>query len=185
MAQRSIRRESQYGQYGQYGRDRYSAVRHTPQPVRRLEPLIRAHADEAERNGRLSQVVAAALAEAGVFRMCTLKSLGGLEVLPLTSVRVVEAVAPIDGSVGSCVFTGSASCALGAFLCDTAAEKIYSADPEVITGVVVFPPGKAVVREGGYLVSGRWPYGSGCHHCAWIGASCNVFENDQIRQHRI
>ena len=46
--------------------------------VRRLEPLIREHADEAERNGRLSQVVAAALAEAGVFRMFIPKSLGGL-----------------------------------------------------------------------------------------------------------
>lgn len=149
--------------------------------VRRLEPLIREHADEAERNGRLSQVVAVALAEAGVFRMFIPKSLGGLEVRPLTSYRVVEEVARIDGSAGWCVFIGSASCALGAFLCDTAAEKIYSADPDVITGVVVFPPGKAVVRDGGYLVSGRWPYASGCHHCAWMAVACNVFENDQMR----
>ena len=47
-----------------------------------LEPLIREHADEAERNGRLSETVVAALAEAGVFRMFIPRSLGGLEVSP-------------------------------------------------------------------------------------------------------
>ena len=149
--------------------------------VRTLEPLIREHTDEAERNGRLSQVVAAALAEAGVFRMYIPKSLGGLEILPLTSYRVVEEVARIDGSAGWCAFIGSACCALGAFLSDTAAEKIYGTDPGVITSAVVFPPGKAVVRDGGYVVSGRWSYGSGCHHSAWTSVACNVFENDQMR----
>ena len=99
------------------------------------------------------------------------KSLGGLEVPPLTAYRVVEEVARIDGSAGWCAFIGSASCALGASLCDTAAQKIYSANP----GVVVLPPGKVAVHDGGYLVSGRWPYAAGCHHCAWIGVACATY----------
>ena len=149
--------------------------------VRTLDPLIREHADEAERNGRLSQAVVAALAEAGVFRMYIPQSLGGLEVPPQTYYRVVEEVSRIDGSTGWCAFIGAATPALGAFLSDEASEKIYGTDPHVITGGAFFPLGKAVVRDGGYVVNGRWPYASGCHHCAWLQAVCNVFENDEIR----
>ena len=149
--------------------------------VRTLDPLIREHADEAERNGRLSQAVVAALAEAGVFRMYIPQSLGGLEVPPQTYYRVIEEVSRIDGSTGWCVFIGAGSASFGAFLSDEAAEKVYGTDPQVITSTVVYPPGKAVVRDGGYVVSGRWPYGSGCHYCAWSGVMCNVFENGEMR----
>ena len=61
--------------------------------VHTLEPLIRAHADEAERNRHLSPVVVTALAEAGIFRMYTPRTLGGFEIDPLTFYRVVEACA--------------------------------------------------------------------------------------------
>src|SRR5512145_3029672 len=71
--------------------------------VHSLEPVIRAHADEAERHRRLSPAVVTALAEAGIFRMYTPHALGGFEVDPLTFYRVVEAIARIDGSTGWCV----------------------------------------------------------------------------------
>ena len=57
--------------------------------IRRLEPLIREHADEAERNRHISQPVVAALADAGVCRMLVPKTLGGREVPPATLYRVV------------------------------------------------------------------------------------------------
>lgn len=43
--------------------------------VQTLEPLIRAHAEEAERNRHLSQPVVAALKKAGVFHMYIPKAL--------------------------------------------------------------------------------------------------------------
>jgi alkylation response protein AidB-like acyl-CoA dehydrogenase len=72
-----------------------------------LAPLIRQHADEAERARRLSQPVVTGLAQAGVFRMLTPHVLGGLEVPPLTFYRVVEEVARLDGSTGWCLFIGA------------------------------------------------------------------------------
>jgi alkylation response protein AidB-like acyl-CoA dehydrogenase len=74
--------------------------------VHALEPLIREHAAEAERNRRLSQPVVSALVEAGLFRMYTPQVLGGFEVTPLTFYRVVEEVARIDGSTGWCLMIG-------------------------------------------------------------------------------
>jgi alkylation response protein AidB-like acyl-CoA dehydrogenase len=107
--------------------------------VHRLEPLIRAHAEEAERNRRLSPIVVAALAEAGIFRMYTPRTLGGFEVDPLTFYRVVEAIARIDGSTGWCVFIAGGNPLLGAFLADEASEKVFGSDPQAITAGVVHP----------------------------------------------
>jgi alkylation response protein AidB-like acyl-CoA dehydrogenase len=147
--------------------------------VRRLEPLIREYADEAERHRRLSQPVVTALAEAGLFRLYTPHTLGGLEVDPLTFYRVVEAIARIDGSTGWCVWIGSQNPVFVPILADQAAEAVFGSDPRVVTASVFFPYGRAVVRDRGYIVSGRWPYGSGCQHSAWIFTLCNVFNADQ------
>jgi indole-3-acetate monooxygenase len=68
--------------------------------VETLEPLIRHHADDAERHRRLALPVVRALTDAGIFRMCVPRALGGLEVPPLTFYGVVEAMARLDGSTG-------------------------------------------------------------------------------------
>ena len=149
--------------------------------VHTLEPLIRAHADEAERNRRLSPVVVTALAEAGIFRMYTPRTLGGFEIDPLTFYRVVEAIARIDGSTGWCVFIAGGNPLLGAFLADEAAEKVFGSDPHAITAGVVHPYGKAMVSDGGYRVTGRWAYASGCQHSSWVFCCCQVFDGDQMR----
>jgi alkylation response protein AidB-like acyl-CoA dehydrogenase len=149
--------------------------------VRTLEPLIREYADEAERNRRLSQPVVAALAEAGFFRLYTPRTLGGLEVDPLTFYRVVEEIARIDGSTAWCVFIASTNPPFVKTLADQVAEEVFGRDPHVVTAGAGFPYGKAVIRDGGYVVSGRWPYASGCQHSAWIFTFCNVFVGDQMR----
>ena len=93
--------------------------------VNKLEPLIREYADEAERNRCLSQPVVDALAEAGFFRLYTPRTLGGLEVNPLTFTRVVEALARIDGSTAWCVWLASTNPLFVPNLADTAVEEIF------------------------------------------------------------
>jgi alkylation response protein AidB-like acyl-CoA dehydrogenase len=149
--------------------------------VRGLEPLIREHADAAEQQRRLSQPVVTALAEAGIFRMYTPHALGGFEVEPLTFYRVVEALARIDGSTGWCAFIAGCNPLMGAYLADQAAAEVFGRNPHAIIAGVVFPYGKAVVRDGGYVMSGHWSYGSGCQHSTWVFCFCNVFDGDQIR----
>jgi alkylation response protein AidB-like acyl-CoA dehydrogenase len=149
--------------------------------VRHLEPLIRAHADAAERNRRLSTVVVIALADANIFRMYTPKSLGGLEVDPLTFYQVVEAIARIDGSTGWCVFIAGGNPLLGAYLTDQAAEAVFGHDPQVVSAGVVFPYGTALISDGGYRVHGRWSYASGCQHSSWIFCCCHVLDGEHQR----
>ena len=128
--------------------------------VRALTPLIRAQADAAEQQRRLPQPVVTALAEAGLFRMYTPQTLGGLEVAPLTFYRVLEALARIDASTAWCVWIASGNPVyVGRCLADESAAAVFGRDPQVATAGVVAPYGRAVVQDGGYLVSGRWPYG--------------------------
>ena len=58
--------------------------------AQRLAPVIREHSDEAERERRLSPPVLAALHDTSLLRMCTPRSLGVLEVDPLTRALVIE-----------------------------------------------------------------------------------------------
>ena len=56
--------------------------------------------DEAERERRLSPPVLAALHDAGLLRMCTPRSLGGLEVDPLTRALAIEEISGYDTAAG-------------------------------------------------------------------------------------
>ena len=58
---------------------------------------------------------------------------------------------------------------------------MFGRDPLGVTGGVIAGIGKAVVQKDGYLVSGRWPYASGCQHCGWLLALCQVIDGDQPR----
>jgi len=68
--------------------------------ARHILPVIRDHNAEAERERCLSRAVLDALTNAGLLRMWTPRSLGGLEVDPLTSARVIEEVTGADSAAG-------------------------------------------------------------------------------------
>jgi alkylation response protein AidB-like acyl-CoA dehydrogenase len=66
--------------------------------IRKLAPLIAKHADEAERERRLSRPVVDGLVDAGIFKLLTPPALGGAGASPMEFCEVVEAVSAIDGS---------------------------------------------------------------------------------------
>ena len=146
-----------------------------------LAPQIQAAADENEQMRRLSQPVVGAMAEAGLFRLWIPRALGGEETDPMTLIRVVEEIARVDGATGWCMAIGGEYGAFGGYLQPDAAREIYGSDPHVITGGAFRPFGQALAVEGGYRVTGRWPLGSGCHHCAWIVGGCRIFDGDRPR----
>jgi alkylation response protein AidB-like acyl-CoA dehydrogenase len=149
--------------------------------VRVLAPQIQASVEDSEQTRRLPLPLVEAMAQAGLFRLWIPRTLGGEEVDPTTFVRVVEAVAQVDGTTGWCLMIGGGYGIFGGSLPATAAREIYGSDPHIITGGAFRPLGQAVVVEGGYRVTGRWPFGSGCQHCAWLVGGCRIFDGDQPR----
>ena len=146
-----------------------------------LAPQIQTSADEIERSRRIPLPLVHAMAQAGLFRLWIPRSLGGEETDPMTLVRVVEEVSRADGAAGWCLAIGGEYGAFGGYLSADAAREIYGSDPLVRTAGALRPFGNAVVVEGGYRVTGRWPLGSGCQHSGWIVGGCRILDGDQPR----
>ena len=130
-----------------------------------------------ERERQLPGPTAGALTDAGMFRLCRSRELGGLETDPLTVIDVIEELARHDGSAAWCALNCGIAGVLQSFLSPQAATEIGAGHDVVVNGVIA-PTGRAVTVEGGYRLSGRWSFVSNCHHCTWLALSCIVVDDD-------
>lgn len=135
---------------------------------------IAQQADSAERDRRLPADIVKALADAGAIHMLVPRALGGAEAHPMTMLRVLEAIAQVDASAAWVTMIGSTNAINTAYLDPAIAREIYGQGPGIFTGGIVAPRGTAVPVDGGFRVSGRWPFASGCQHASWMALNCLV-----------
>jgi alkylation response protein AidB-like acyl-CoA dehydrogenase len=156
-----------------------SATR-TLEAARGLGPKIRAAADEIEQGRRLPMHLVRDMQRAGMFRMAMPRAWGGPELDFLTQMRVIEALSMADASAGWCTMIGVDGGYMTAFIDQAVAREMYR-DLDSVTAVTFAPPGKAVKTKDGFLVNGRWPFGSGCQHATWLIGHFLVFDDDTLR----
>jgi alkylation response protein AidB-like acyl-CoA dehydrogenase len=149
--------------------------------ARHLAPVIREHCEEAERERRLSPPVLAALHEAGLLRMYTPRSLGGLEVDPLTRALVVEEIAGHDTAAGWTLANPLDYAYLCSRLPDAGAEEIYGRGANVVISGQYGRPVQATPAQGGYRLTGRAPFVSNCEDAHWIATTAMVMAGDHPR----
>jgi len=146
--------------------------------VRALAPLVEGEAEEAERNGTLSDKVVDALAEAGVFRMLLPRAAGGEGASTTEAIPVIEELARQDASVGWCSGTGTLnSGVVYARVGESALPEIFRDARSVCAGVLS-PFGRARRVEGGWRVEGRFKFGSGVRFATTVTAGCVVVDGD-------
>ena len=148
--------------------------------VRRLAPAIGARAEEIDAGRQLPADLLAELRAAGLFRMLAPRSHGGLEIGLLASMEVLEALAAADGATGWTAMIGAESPQLLSLLPRSTFDAVYAAGPDVTVGGSFAPVGRAEPVAGGYRVSGRWPFATGCRHWDWLFCNC-VVEADATR----
>jgi indole-3-acetate monooxygenase len=146
-----------------------------------LEPQIKDAGKAIETERRLPPAVVQGMRDAGVFRMAAPREHGGLELDPLTQIKVVEELSRMDGSVGWCAMIGASVGYIRAFMEPAAVNRLFSSCDAVAAGQVP-PRGRAEVVDGGYRVSGRWSFASGCQHSEVIMAGCLICENGEPRR---
>jgi alkylation response protein AidB-like acyl-CoA dehydrogenase len=150
--------------------------------ARRLAPVIREHSDEAERECRLSPPVLAALHDAGLLRLCTPRSLGGLEVDPVTRALVIEEISGHDTAAGWILTNPLDQAYLCARLPETDAEEIYGRSANVVIAGQFGRPMQAVPVQDGYRITGRAPFVSNSYDANWIATEATVMAGDHSRQ---
>jgi alkylation response protein AidB-like acyl-CoA dehydrogenase len=137
-----------------------------------LAPAIAARAGEIEAARRVPPDLVTELTVAGCFGMLRPGSHGGAGVDLATSMRVYEDLSQADASVGWTVAIG-AGCWLDLVgLPRSTFDAVFADDPGVKVGGGINPAGVAVPADGGYRVTGRWGFVSGCQHCDWIYGNC-------------
>ena len=141
-----------------------------------MAPQFRHAADEIEQARRLPKPIVDGLRNAGVFGMSMPRAWGGPELDPLTQFRVLETLAMADGSVGWCAMINCDGGYITAFLDDQVGRSMYP-DLQLGTAAAASPTGQATLVPGGYRVSGRFPFASGCQHCEWVWVGCLVQAN--------
>jgi alkylation response protein AidB-like acyl-CoA dehydrogenase len=141
-----------------------------------LVPMLRQNARAAERERRVPRATLEALDEAGVFRMMAPRRYGGDEADFETQCRVLAEIAlgcPSTSWV-STIYSAMAWVA-GAFP-DEAQQEVFAGGVPRIAGVFS-PTGTAVPTDGGFVVSGRWPFNTGCHGAQWTVVVAVVVSN--------
>jgi alkylation response protein AidB-like acyl-CoA dehydrogenase len=151
--------------------DTSEAILHS---VRALLPTIASRSDEIEQARRLPLDLVARLRDAGCFRVLVPRRLGGAGLgLPAFTAMVGE-LARADGSVGWTVMIGSAAPVILGKLPGEAFAAVYAGGPDVVVAGTFNPTGVATPVDGGFRVSGRWSFASGCQHADWFVAHCVV-----------
>jgi 3-hydroxy-9,10-secoandrosta-1,3,5(10)-triene-9,17-dione monooxygenase len=154
--------------------------------VRALVPKLKERAALAESSRRIPDSTLRELHASGLMRVLQPKRVGGSE-LPWVSL--------ID--IGSGLAAGCASTAWNwanyavhhwmlAFWPVVTQEELWGADPDVlIASSVVFPAGKATRVDGGYRLSGRWPFSSGVDASTWNMLGGIVRDGEDSSEYRI
>ncbi len=155
--------------------ERYQKRRFLLDAVESVSDAAAASADESERLGTLAPAAVEAIREAGLFALKLPLELGGAEADPVTQIEVIEALSYIDASAGWCLMIGATAIGQpGAFAGDEAVAAIF-ADGRIPTAATSTAlRGKATPVEGGYMVTGRWPFASGVRHAEWMTAGASV-----------
>ena len=162
-------------------------TRTSDDPVARakaLGPRILAAGDEVERTRRIPEPLLTELFEARLFRLLLPRSVGGEQVDASIYLAAIEEVSRHDASIGWNMFVANSSSLIAPFLEPDTARTIFASPRTVLSWG---PPNGCELHAepGGYRVTGRWDFASGCRQANWMGAHAHVREADgTLRKNR-
>ncbi len=159
------------------GADGYAAM---VARAKALIPVLCERAPKTEELRRLPPETERDLHDSGLFRILQPKRVGGSELDYVALVDCADALGQGDASV-SWNFANLAShhWMLGMFT-PGAQNAVWDEDPNaLIASSFVFPAGRARKVDGGYVLSGHWPFSSGVESCEWNMLASIVASDDE------
>ncbi|MCU1656697.1 MAG: oxidoreductase [Pseudonocardiales bacterium] len=132
-----------------------------------LVPLLERNAGQTEDDRRVAEENIAAIEKAGLFKIMQPKRYGGMEVDFRTKLEVTSTLAR---GCGSTAWTTNLINVCHWFVGvwnEQAQDDVWGENPDNRVAGVLAPTGTAEVVDGGYRVSGRWEWCTGCLHAQW------------------
>lgn len=133
-----------------------------------LAPELAERVKQADELRRLPDENVQAMKDAGMFRMLQPARWGGLELDPqyfFQTQWTIAAGCPSSAWVLGVVAVHSWQLALFPL---KAQEEVWGEDTSVLISSSYAPTGKVTKADGGFKISGRWSFSSGCDHCDWV-----------------
>ena len=160
--------------------EREELRRHLLDAIARIRPVLEADAEANDETETLEWSSVEALYREGLLSLKVPRELGGPEVDPILYLELIDELSYINTSAGWCAFINSTSAALcGAFIPDAGVQRIFPGDRMPIASGALIPRGLATSVEGGWRVSGRWPFASGSAHSSWLLAGFRIVRDDE------
>jgi 3-hydroxy-9,10-secoandrosta-1,3,5(10)-triene-9,17-dione monooxygenase len=138
------------------------------QRARELGPVLRERVAEGDALRRLPDSNVRDFHDAGFFRMLQPSRWGGHEMDPQAFFETqwtLAAACPSSAWVLGVI--GVHAWQLALFPLE-AQEEVWGKDSSTLISSSYAPTGKVERAEGGYKISGRWSFSSGCDHAQWI-----------------
>lgn len=153
--------------------------------ARKMIPALRARSAQAERDMKIPDETIAEMQAAGLFKAMQPKRHGGFEVDPRTFFEIQRALAE------GCMSTAWIYGVMGvhpwqlARYPAAAQQDVWGENQDTLVGSTYMPVAKVTPVEGGYRISGRWGFSSGCEHCQWtlLGGILPADENGEGMEH--
>lgn len=134
--------------------------------LRAVAPDIRERSVEAEEQGHVARETLRLLEKTEVFRAAVPERFGGLALPLAQQASAVEEIARACPSTGWNMTVWLTGAQMAGLYPDAAQEEVFAGGSTRVS-IGFAPTGKLTPTEGGYLLTGRWAYNSGCHAADW------------------
>ncbi|MFD3947889.1 3-hydroxy-9,10-secoandrosta-1,3,5(10)-triene-9,17-dione monooxygenase oxygenase subunit [Streptomyces sp. NPDC058579] len=146
--------------------------------VRALAPALRERAAEAEAARKVPEDSVKELAATGFFRLLQPRAYGGHAADPVVFYTAVKEIAKACGSTGWVASVVGVHPWHVALYEPKAQEEVWGADPDTRICSSYAPTGKVTPVDGGFTLTGRWHFSSGCDHTDWALLGGLVTDSD-------
>ncbi|MEQ9638919.1 MAG: hypothetical protein RIM84_02765 [Alphaproteobacteria bacterium] len=130
--------------------------------------ILAANAAASEAAHELSSASKTALAEAGLLRLLVPRRAGGDEAELATALAAMGAVAEVCPAAGWVMMVSTAhDLVMGGFP-EAAQDEVYGAGPDDVFPGSLATTGELIPADGGWRLSGKWPFASGAARGGWF-----------------
>ncbi len=136
--------------------------------ARELAPVLEARAESCRADRRVPEKTISDFHQAGFFRILQSSDYDGLEMDPQVFYAVILEISKVcTSSAWVLSVIGVHNWQMNLFD-DAAAEEVWGDDTRVLISSSYAPVGQVKPVDGGFRLSGRWSFSSGCEHCDWV-----------------